>query len=53
MNNLAHAHLPDANAPIYLDFNATTPLCKEAVAAMTEQLAFNASGNPSSSHFCT
>lgn len=37
------------NAPIYLDFNATTPVAPEVVEAMQPHL-FGGFGNPSSSH---
>jgi cysteine desulfurase len=39
---------PDSASPVYLDHAATTPMRPEAIAAMTEELAWL--GNPSSLH---
>ena len=38
-----------ATSPIYLDYNATTPLAPEVIKSIEDSL-HNAWGNPSSSH---
>nr|CCC93132.1 unnamed protein product [Trypanosoma congolense IL3000] len=44
-----HALIPTDPYPIYLDYNATTPLCREAWEAMVGVVQ-SAWGNPSSAH---
>ncbi len=43
-------HAADMTTPIYLDYNATTPLAPEVVEAMRPVLEGRGFGNPSSSH---